>query len=40
MVAVFAIAIYEPAEKLALSCTEVRALVSREEEDFAREVQV
>ena len=32
--------IYEVAEKLALSSEEVGALIQREEEDFAPEVQV
>ena len=40
IVGVFSLVIYEVAEKLALSSEEVGALIQREEEDFAPEVQV
>ena len=38
VVAVFAVAIYELAEKLALSSDEVGALIDREREDFLEEL--
>ena len=40
VVGVFSVVIYEVAEKLALSSEEVGALIQREEDDFAPEVQV
>ena len=40
VVSVFAIGIYELAEKLALSSEEVGALIQREQDDFAPELQV